>query len=144
MWPLPVGLNDDELEVQLKRQPGKSGQNIVPDWGAIHLEPQRRGVTRQLLWEEHITELCANSYSYSRICEVYRRWRKQQKRWMRQTHVAVEKCFVDYSGQTVELAGGKDEKVHQEQIFISVLGASNYLLRDQLHLDAARLAHSRR
>ena len=129
VWPLPDGLSDAELEAQLKRQrpPGESGQQLVPDWGAIHQELQRKGVTRQLLWEEYITEHGAAGYSYSRFCELYRRWRQQQKRWMRQTHVAGEKCFVDYSGQTVALVGGQDGKVvRQAQIFVAVLGASNY------------------
>jgi transposase len=45
---------------------------------------------------------------------------------MRQTHVAGEKLFVDYAGDTVpvfDAATGEERRAH---VFVAVLGASNY------------------
>jgi transposase len=44
---------------------------------------------------------------------------------MRQNHKAGEKLFVDYSGVTVSVCSPTGEK-RQAQIFVAVLGASNY------------------
>ena len=45
---------------------------------------------------------------------------------MRQTHKAGEKCFVDYCGQTVPIVSGSTGEIRHAQIFVAVLGASNY------------------
>ena len=45
---------------------------------------------------------------------------------MRLTHKAGEKVFVDYAGQTVPVVDPQTGEVRQAQIFIGVLGASNY------------------
>jgi transposase len=45
---------------------------------------------------------------------------------MRQVHVAGEKLFVDYSGHTMEVIDGLTGEVFTAQIFVAVLGASNY------------------
>lgn len=45
---------------------------------------------------------------------------------MRQDHRAGEKMFVDYAGQTVPIIEQSTGEIHQAQIFIAVLGASNY------------------
>jgi transposase len=45
---------------------------------------------------------------------------------MRQTHLAGDKLFVDYAGQTMPVIERTTGEVRQAQIFIGVLGASNY------------------
>jgi transposase len=45
---------------------------------------------------------------------------------MRQTHKGGEKCFVDYCGPTVPIINGSTGEVREAQIFVAVLGASNY------------------
>ncbi len=45
---------------------------------------------------------------------------------MRQTHQAGEKCFVDYAGQTVPIVWSATGEFREAQIFVAVLGASNY------------------
>lgn len=45
---------------------------------------------------------------------------------MRQTHPAGERLFVDYAGQTVEVADAATGEVRVAQVFVAVLGASNY------------------
>jgi len=45
---------------------------------------------------------------------------------MRQTHKAGEKLFVDYAGQTVPIVCHATGEIKTAQIFVAVLGASNY------------------
>lgn len=45
---------------------------------------------------------------------------------MRQQHLAGEKCFIDYCGPTVSVISPETGECRQAQIFVAVLGASNY------------------
>ena len=45
---------------------------------------------------------------------------------MRQHHKAGEKLFVDYAGQTVPIVQQDTGEIQFAQIFVAVLGASNY------------------
>ena len=99
-WPLPEGLTDETLELQLY-PPAVAARDgrPRPDWAAIHRELRRAGVTLQLLWEEH-RAAHPDGYGYSRYCELYRAWEARLSPTMRQSHVAGERMFVDYAGTT--------------------------------------------
>lgn len=45
---------------------------------------------------------------------------------MRQTHRAGEKLFVDYAGHTLPVIDPRTGEIRSAQIFVAVLGASNY------------------
>ena len=45
---------------------------------------------------------------------------------MRQTHVAGDKLFVDWAGDTVPIIDPMTGEVHEAHLFIAVLGASSY------------------
>ena len=45
---------------------------------------------------------------------------------MRHEHLAGEKMFVDYAGQTANVIDQETGEIHKAQIFVAVLGASNY------------------
>ncbi|MFT7561445.1 MAG: transposase [Flavobacteriales bacterium] len=64
----------------------------LPDWSEVHRELSRKGMTKQLLWEEYAEQYTDGCYSYSRYCRLYNAWAKKQKRSMRQVHKAGEKC----------------------------------------------------
>jgi len=127
-WPLPDDLDDEQL-AQLF-YPGAdttvSSRFQVPDWGVVHQELKRKGMTRQLLWEEYTQQYPNRSYSYAQFCDRYQNWCGLQKRSMRQTHKAGEKAFVDYCGPTVPIINASTGEIRDAQIFVSVLGASNY------------------
>jgi transposase len=127
-WPLPDDLDDNRL-AQLF-YPGAdtvaSTRYQVPGWPEIHQALKRKGMTKQLLWEEYTQHYPNRCYSYSQFCERYRHWCGQQKRSMRQTHKAGEKCFVDYCGQTVPIINAATGEIREAQVFVGVLGASNY------------------
>jgi hypothetical protein len=128
-WPLPSSLTDDALEALLFAPTGGSKPGArhkdEPDWTTIHRELRRPGVTLLLLWEEYRTVHPAG-YGYSRWCELYRTWEGRLSPTMRQVHPAGERLFVDYAGQTVEVVDGDTGELHAAQVFVAVLGASNY------------------
>lgn len=128
VWPLPEELDDTALEGRLYPPPPKLARDRrpQPDWPAIHRELRRKGVTLQLLWEEH-RAACPEGYGYSRFCELYRVWEGLLSPTMRQTHVAGEKLFVDYAGTTLEVISGLTGEVLTAQLFVAALGASNYI-----------------
>jgi hypothetical protein len=53
---------------------------------------------------------------------------------MRQKHRAGEKMFVDYAGQTVQVYNLHTNHVCEAQIFVAVLGASNYNYAEVTHM----------
>ena len=126
-WPLPETLSDTELEQRLFPPAPKvpTEQRPVPDWHQVHTELRRPGVTQFLLWQEY-KQAHPAGFQYSWFCDQYRLWRDTIDRSMRQSHLAGEKLFVDYAGQTVEVTDRRTGEVRQAQIFVAVLGASNY------------------
>lgn len=126
-WPLPAEWDDGELERRLfpPRALIASEERVLPDWFEIHREMKRKGMTRFLLWQEY-RAVYPEGYQYSRFCDLYRAWRGKQSVVMRQTHRAGEKLFVDYAGQTVGIVDPQSGELREAQIFVAVLGASNY------------------
>jgi transposase len=127
-WPLPEGLTDGALEALLFAGAGAmAGQRrkAKPDWAEVHRELRRPGVTLMLLWEEY---RAANpgGYQYSRWCDLYRSWEGRLSPTMRQVHPAGERLFVDFAGQTVEVTDPATGEIRAAQVFVAVLGASNY------------------
>ena len=125
-WPLPAELDDDEaLTKRLFPQEGHPVANRPePDFCVIHQELRRKHVTKMLLWQEY-RESNPDGYEYSRFCEKYQVWAGHLGVTMRQLHVAGEKCFVDFSGDGIEVVDPKTGEVRVAKLFVAVLGASN-------------------
>lgn len=126
-WPLPDAMDDTALERAL--WPGDSPPEprfARPDFSYVHEQLRRKGVTRQLLWEEYRAAHPADGYGYTQFCVFYREWTKHLRLSMRQTHRAGEKLFVDYAGLTVAVVNAVTGETREAQVFVAVLGASNY------------------
>jgi len=126
-WPLPSDLDEDALFARLfPRSPDTGTREIPrPDWSYVHAELRKKSVTLRLLWVEYREEH-PGGYGYSQFCALYRKWAKRLKPSMRLTHKAGEKVFVDYAGQTIPVVDPQTGEVRRAQIFVGVLGASNY------------------
>jgi transposase len=126
-WPLPEGLSDTALEQKLFPAPTpRHSSKLFPDFHEVHKELQsRKHVTLMLLWQEY-KEQHPDGYQYSWYCHSYREWSARLDVVMRHEHRAGEKMFVDYAGQTVDLIDGATGEMQKAQIFVAVLGASNY------------------
>lgn len=128
-WPLPEEMDETALARALWPQsapPTSATQRQATlDFADIHLQLKHKGVTRQLLWEEYAA-IHPEGYGYTQFCVLYREWRSRLKLSMRQTHRAGEKLFVDYCGPTVPIVNIATGEVREAQVFVAVLGASNY------------------
>jgi transposase len=125
-WPLPEDLDQGRLEAMLfpeEKQP--LARHPLPDWNYIHQELKRKGVTRQLLWEEY-RQQHPDGYSRSRFYERYMDWKRTLDPVMHIEHKAGEKLFVDYAGMTVRVVDSRSGEEREAQVFVATLGASNY------------------
>tara|TARA_B100001540_G_scaffold198513_1_gene174855 strand:- start:1010 stop:2551 length:1542 start_codon:yes stop_codon:yes gene_type:complete len=127
-WPLPDDLDERALGRLLFPSQPLTGQRrfTEPDYGAIHQELKRKGMTKQLLWQEYRQQHPDDGYSYAQFCHRYQEWLGKQQRSMRQLHRAAEKLFVDYCGLTLPVVNPDTGEVRPAQVFVAVLGASNY------------------
>lgn len=133
VWPLPDGLNDQALERRLYAKLGRPpATRPLPDWSYVKNELRRKGVTLLLLHQEYL-EQYPGGYQYSQFCRHYHAWRGRLDLVLRQDHIAGQKMFVDFPGQTLPIYDSETETVRAEaQIFVSVLGASNYIYVEAL------------
>ncbi|MCP4994029.1 MAG: transposase, partial [Gammaproteobacteria bacterium] len=127
-WEAIEKLDDRELAKAIypESDTRTSGSLQLPDWKDAYKELHFKHVTKHLLWEEYAQQYPNRSYSYPQYCHLYREWLRKQKRSMCQIHKAGDKLFVDYAGQTVPIVQGDTGEVRFAQIFVAVLGASNY------------------
>ena len=126
-WPLPPELDQAALEARLfAATASKAILRPLPDWPSVHQELQRKGVTLELLWQEY-KRASPDGYQYTRFCVLYRAWAAHLDPVLRQAHKAGEKVFVDYAGQTIDIVAPATGEVAAAQLFVGVLGASNYL-----------------
>jgi transposase len=100
-WAAVQEIDEAALERRLIVGGGNPRDHVKPDYGRMHVELRRKGMTLQLLWEEYRADYAGqHTYSYSQFCENYRQFTRNLKRSMRQIHRAGEKLFVDFAGQT--------------------------------------------
>ena len=127
-WPLPEGLDDTQLEALLYPPPPDvvAERRPLPDWTVVHRELRRPNVTLALLWEEYRTSVGKDGFGYSWYCELYSAWASRLKPTLRQVHIAGERVFVDFAGQTMEVIDGATGEILRAEVFVASLGASSY------------------
>ena len=125
VWPLPADVDEAVLHGQLYRRAVPLSRTPRPDFAHLHRELARRGVTRLLLWEEYKADH-PDGWQYSVFCDQYRRWLARQELVLRQDHAPGDKLFVDYAGQTVSIVDRYSGETRAAQIFVAVLGCSNF------------------
>lgn len=127
-WQQTQGMNDRELYELVKAHPAHSVVRIkqpMPDYGCILQELKKKSVTVELLWQEY-KEANPGGYQYTQFREYLSKFKRKLNLSLRQTYKAGEKMFVDYAGQTVPIHDRQTGQARQAQIFVGVLGASNY------------------
>jgi transposase len=83
---------------------------------------KRPGVTLLLLWEEYRGPH-PDGLGYSRFCEIYPEWKGRLTPTMRQTHIAGERMFVDYSGKKPHLINPTTGELMPVELSVAVVGA---------------------
>lgn len=136
-WPLPEDLDDGRLEALLYPPPAPSQEpRAVPDWGEIHKELRRKGVTLQLLWQQYKEAHPEGGYQYSSASGTGAS--NQVDVVLRQPYRAGEKGLVDFSGDGIPIVDPRTGEVTQAELFIAVLGASNFTYAEAFELQQLR------
>lgn len=124
-WPVPEALDDAQLEARLYPVKPVPPTTVLPDFARMQRELCRPGVTRLLLWQEYKAQH-PQGLQYSAFCDQYREFARTTEPVLRFEHRAGEKCFVDYAGQTLGVIDRHSGEIREAQIFVAVLGCSNY------------------
>jgi transposase len=88
-------------------------------------ELRRRGVTRQLLWDEYRSEN-PSGYGYSQFCDHLSKELKIKNAVMHFTHTPGEQMMVDFAGDTLHYIDRSTGEIVPCQILVCVLPYSNY------------------
>ena len=115
--------SEQRLSTALLPRSTASQPFVEPDWGRIHRELDRKGMTLMLLWQEYVAAHPEQrTWRYTQFCEHYKTFTSRLKRSMRQHRRAGEKLFIDFAGPTVGLSDGS-----RAQVFVSAMAASSYV-----------------
>lgn len=94
-------------------------------------ELRKRGVTRQLLWEEYRKEN-PDGYSYSQFCEHLSRCSERDKAVMHFTHRPGEQLQVDFAGDTLGYVDRSSGEWIACEVLVCVLPYSHYIYAEAL------------
>ncbi len=126
-WPLPAEWDDIKLNKHFLQTKIKPRTAIpLPELASFHSQLKKKGVTKQLLWQEYVVRNADNHYSYPQLCRIYKEWLSRQQPSMRQTHQYGEKLFIDYCGPTIRIVDPETGEYRSAQVFVAVMGGSNY------------------
>lgn len=129
-WPLPEGLSEQDLYDRLYLPvSSKVSERPLPDWEYISKELRKKGMTLLLLWREY-RDTHPNGLGYSRFCQQHAAHSSKLSPVMRQIHKAGEKIFVDYAGMKAEWINTITGEIHEAEIFVGCLGASQYIFAE--------------
>ena len=122
-WDVVQDWSEQQLSTALQPRSATAQAVVVPDWGRIHRELDRKGMTLMLLWQEYVAAHPeGRTWRYTQFCEHYKAFAGTLKRSMRQHRRAGEKLFIDFAGPTVPLRDGA-----RAQVFVSAMAASSYV-----------------
>lgn len=125
-WPLPAGSSDKELEDRLFGRASLAGDRKTPDWRIVQRELTKKNMTLQVVWEDYKKEN-PGGYGRSQFCHLFREWEGTTEIRMAQNHVAGERLWIDWSGQTAPLTDPETGEVNRVQVFVSAFGVSQKL-----------------
>ena len=124
-WQVLEKLDDSALSDIFQTKRGRKKTLRMPDYAYVHAEMAKKHQTLIQLWDEYRLADPSTAYCYSQFTLYYRDYRGKLDVTMRMTHAAGDKVFVDFAGTTVPWVD-KDSKEQYAQIFVAVLGCSNY------------------
>ncbi len=127
-WPLPEGMPEAKLKALLYGPPEVAKETRpLPDWSEVERKMQVKGFTRRLMWERYRRDH-SDGYGYSKFCALYSAWKKEFGQvTVPMDHPAGHSAFVDYAGMRLEAIDQLTRKRRRVEIFVGVLGFSNYL-----------------
>ena len=129
-WDDVANRPDDEVYALLF--PGRGERESVyehPDWGKVHRELARVGVTLRILHGEYVDE-CRQSgrphMGYDRFCKLYAAYVARLGVTSRVEHKAGRTIEVDWAGKTMRIADPVTGDSSTVYLFVAVLPFSRY------------------
>ena len=120
-------LNDKDLEdlfVKPEDKPvNEKLQTLFSMFPAIDKELKRKGVTREILWEEYKREH-PDGFGISQFKHYYAQWKAQVNPTMHMEHKAGDKMYVDFAGDKLSLIDQQTGEIQPVEVFVAILGAS--------------------
>ncbi|XAS69260.1 IS21 family transposase [Micrococcaceae bacterium Sec5.7] len=129
-WDDVADLSDGEVYLALF--PGRGVRESVfaqPDWGQVHRELARVGVTLKLLHQEYVDasgRAGQAAMSYDRFCRLYGDHAMVTGASSRVGHKAGRSIEVDWSGPTMQLVDPATGEVSKVYLFVACLPFSRY------------------
>lgn len=122
----------DDAEVYSRLFPGRGEHDSVhaqPDWGRVHKELAKVGVTLKLLHGEYV-DACRGrgepAMGYDRFCKSYQHHVLITGAASRVGHKAGQSVEVDWSGKTMQLVDPVTGVVSRVYLFVATLPFSRY------------------
>lgn len=120
-------LSDKDLEdlfVKPQEQPvSEKLQTLFSLFPSIDKELKKKGMTRQLLWEQYRRDH-PDGLGKSQFKHYYAQWKAQTGPTMRMEHKAGDKLFVDFAGDKLSVTDPATGEVSEVEVFVAILGAS--------------------
>jgi transposase len=114
----------EELFVKPEEKPlSEKLQTLLHLFPSIDKELKKKGVTRQLLWEQYKADH-PNGFGLSQFKHYLSQWKAQTSPTMRMEHKAGDKLYVDFAGDKLTLVEEKTGEVTDVEVFVAILGAS--------------------
>ena len=120
-----------EAEVYAALFPGRGVHESVfaqPDWGRVHTELARVGVTLKLLHQEYVDASgpAQAVMSYDRFCRLYGDYSAVSGATSRVGHKAGRSIEVDWPGPTMQLLDPTTGEISKVFLFVACLPFSRY------------------
>ena len=129
-WEAASAMSDAEVYEALFPGRGVSGPAYdVPDWGEVHRELAKSGVTLRLLHEEYSAACSAGgrvAMGYDRFCKLYGAWVTESRVTSRVARKAAQVTEVDWAGGTVPLVDPVTGECGEAYLFVACLPFSRY------------------
>jgi transposase len=129
VWPLSSEMTDERLRDMFSPSSKDLGYYKEPDFGWIHREMAKSGVTLTLLWNEYCAQCRQNGkipYMYTAFCDRYRDFSVKNKATMHIERRPGEQMEVDWAGQTMEISDNLTGEIIPAYIFVATLSYSGY------------------
>jgi transposase len=114
----------EELFAKPQEQPiSEKLQTLFHLFPTIDKELKKKGMTRQLLWEQY-KAVHPDGFGISQFKHYYARWKAQVNPVMRMEHKAGDKLYVDFAGEKLSVVDASTGEIKAVEVFVAILGAS--------------------
>jgi transposase len=90
---------------------------------AIDKELKKKGVTRQMLWEQY-RQRHPDGLGLSQFKQYYAQWKAQVNPTMHMEHKVGDKLYIDFAGDKLHFIDPQSGQQQPVEVFVGILGAS--------------------